>query len=36
MDDTKKDQKNCVKLWFIDAYRFLASSLDKLVFSQKR
>ena len=30
MDDTKNDQKTCIKLWFIDAYRFLASSLDKL------
>ena len=30
VDCTKNDQKNCVKLWFIDSFRFLAFSLDKL------
>ncbi|KYN09825.1 hypothetical protein ALC57_18047, partial [Trachymyrmex cornetzi] len=30
VDSTKIDQKNCVQLRFIDSYRFLASSLDKL------
>ncbi|KYN11002.1 hypothetical protein ALC57_16854 [Trachymyrmex cornetzi] len=30
VDSTKIDQKNCVQLCFIDSYRFLASSLDKL------
>ena len=32
VDSTKIDKKNCVKLWFIDSYRFLASNLDKLAF----
>ncbi|XP_039312526.1 uncharacterized protein LOC120359374 [Solenopsis invicta] len=27
---TKNDQKNCIKLRFIDSFKFLASSLDKL------
>ncbi|KAG5338747.1 SETMR methyltransferase, partial [Acromyrmex charruanus] len=30
VDSTKNDQKNCVKLQFIDLFRFLASNLDKL------
>ncbi|KYN22673.1 hypothetical protein ALC57_04921, partial [Trachymyrmex cornetzi] len=32
VDSTKIDQKNCVQLRFIDSYRFLALSLDKLSF----
>ncbi|KYQ47211.1 hypothetical protein ALC60_13768, partial [Trachymyrmex zeteki] len=30
VDSTKINQKNCIQLRFIDSYRFLASSLDKL------
>ncbi|KYN43251.1 hypothetical protein ALC56_02314, partial [Trachymyrmex septentrionalis] len=31
VDSIKSNQKNCVKLWFIDSYRFFAFNLDKLV-----
>jgi len=30
VDSTKIDKKNCVKLWFIDSFRFFVSGLDKL------
>ena len=30
VNSTKNDKNNCIQLCFIDLYRFLASSLDKL------